>query len=93
MAPKKTIEPIIIHIAPIISDIPFTGISAIPAVEKAAIPQYKALPYDVIVVPSTPRSPRYIPAEKSIHKMINRIDILRIGVCMNGTKLSLFNPL
>ena len=38
--------------APITSDMPFTGMSAIPAVGKAAIPQYKALPYDVIVVPS-----------------------------------------
>jgi len=89
IAPKKTIDPTIIQAAPIISDIPFTGISAIPAVEKAATPQYNALPNDVIVVPSIPRSPRYIPVEKSSHKMINRKVILRIGVCLTTSRRKL----
>jgi hypothetical protein len=68
---------------------PFTGMSAIPAVEKAAIPQYKAFPYDVIAVPSAPRSPKYTPAENNIHKMIKRKVILIMGVCISTSRTNL----
>jgi hypothetical protein len=53
-----------------------------PAVENAAIPQYKAFPYEVIVVPSIPISEIYNPAEKIIHRTIKRNTILIMGVCV-----------
>jgi len=48
------------------------GGSAAIESQQAVIPQYKALLYGVITASSTPCSPGYTPAEKSIHKMINR---------------------
>jgi hypothetical protein len=44
IVPKKSIDPRMIHIPPMIRETPERGVSAIPAVENAAIPQYRACP-------------------------------------------------
>ncbi|MEN8182093.1 MAG: hypothetical protein ABFS46_06115 [Myxococcota bacterium] len=54
--PKKTSDPTTIQMPPRSCEAPAWGVSAIPAVEKAATPQYKAFPYEEIVVPSIPLS-------------------------------------
>jgi hypothetical protein len=59
---------------------PDRGTSAMPAVENAAIPQYRAFPYEVIVVPSVARSAKYKPDEKINHSMVNKKIIFRKGV-------------
>ena len=51
IALKKSIDSRTTHVAPIIYDIPFTGISAMPTVKKRAIPRYKALMYEFIAAP------------------------------------------
>jgi hypothetical protein len=69
---------------------PDVGESAIPAVENAAIPQYKASPYDLICAPSIFRSAKYIPAENINHSTINSFTILVKGV---WAEISLINRL
>ncbi len=41
-------------------------------VENAAIPQYSASPYELIDVPSTLRSARYMPVENTNHSTNNK---------------------
>jgi hypothetical protein len=80
IVPKKSIDPRIIQTPPIICENPERGVSAMPAVENAAIPQYRAFPKEVIVVPSVPFSERYKTAENVNHKITNRRIMLRKGV-------------
>ena len=75
MVPKNNTEPIASHRTQTNWPILDIGEFAIPAVENAATPQYNASPYELIDVPSTPRSAIYITPEKicqhQIYKNIN----------------------
>jgi len=82
IAPKNNIDPITIHTPPMNSPAPVTGLSAIPAVENAAIPQYNAFPYVVIDDASDPVSLTKRAAEKSSQRASSRkIDFTK-GVCI-----------
>lgn len=52
-----------------------------PAVEKAATPQYSASLNECSVAASVPRSARYRAVEKSSQSVISRYTILVKGVC------------
>jgi hypothetical protein len=88
MMPKNITDPMMIQAPPMSFDRPEIGVSAMPAVDSAAIPQYMASPRDRIGLPSTPLSAANMAAEK-----INQSTLSTLTICRNSVRsiMSLMN--